>query len=224
MIDKKSLTTRRQVKYFTDKVPDEQIIKDIIADTIAYAPMKNNKWDFILEVYDNHWAEQKQLLLYKTVTKWEQNYDTIKHWTFSDHKTAAADPDCKSQQYNNQVTAPYLIVARKSEIKYDYEGTGSSETKKAINAGSIAATLGFVTRQHGLYGGLCSCYTDSFNETIPPNMIIDNKEDFYFMFGIGYVNAEYYKKYYDAYFPSEIQNMDLNIPRPTPNQVSEWMT
>ena len=44
------------------------------------------------------------------------------------------------------------------------------------------------------------------------------------MFGIGYVNAEYYKKYYDAYFPSEIQNMDLNIPRPTPNQVSEWMT
>ena len=223
MIDKKSLSTRRQIKYFTDEVPDSSVIKDIIADTIAYAPMKNNKWDFVLEVYDGDWADQKQLLLYKTICKWEPRAEAIIRWTLNDHKKAVANSSPRSQNYNYQVTAPYLIVARKSKEQYDPEGTGSSKTKKAVSAGSVAATLSFVTRQYGLYGGFCSCYTDFFNDTIPPNMIIKNEDDFFFMFGIGYIDKEHYSTHYDAYFPSEVQNMDLKNPKPTPDQVSEWM-
>jgi hypothetical protein len=224
MLDKESLSTRRQIKYFTDEVPDENIIKHIIADTIAYAPVKNNRWDFILDVYDNSWDDQKQLLLYKTACNWLKRKDIIKHWTVDQHKEAAADTSVKSENYNHQVTAPYLIVARKSNRQYDPEtGPDSRPDKKAVAAGSVAATLSFVTRQYGLYGGFCSCYTDSFNSTIPPNMIIPDKDNFYFMFGIGYPDEKFYKKYHNAYFPSEVQNMDLMYKRPTEDQVSEWM-
>ena len=58
-----AIKNRRQIKHFTDKIPDKAIIEEILSDTVKYAPVKNNMWNFKLQVYGPDWEEEKQKLI-----------------------------------------------------------------------------------------------------------------------------------------------------------------
>jgi len=58
---------RRNIKYFSDKIPDKDIIKQILNDTLAAAPAKNNIYHYSLEVWGPEFEEAKKSLLIQTL-------------------------------------------------------------------------------------------------------------------------------------------------------------
>ena len=58
---------RTNIKFFSDKIPDKDIIKKILDDTLAAAPVKNNIYHYSLEVYGPEFYEAKKSLLLQTL-------------------------------------------------------------------------------------------------------------------------------------------------------------
>ena len=58
---------RKNIKFFSDKIPDKDIIKKILDDTLAAAPVKNNIYHYSLEVYGPEFYEAKKSLLLQTL-------------------------------------------------------------------------------------------------------------------------------------------------------------
>ena len=58
---------RKNIKFFSDNIPDKDIIKKILDDTLAAAPVKNNIYHYSLEVYGPEFYEAKKSLLLQTL-------------------------------------------------------------------------------------------------------------------------------------------------------------
>ncbi len=58
---------RRNIKYFSDKIPDKDIIKQILNDTLVAAPAKNNIYHYSLEVWGPEFEQEKKSLLIQTL-------------------------------------------------------------------------------------------------------------------------------------------------------------
>ena len=212
---------RKQVRYFTDKIPDKVIIKEILSDTVKYAPVKNNMWNFKLEVYGPEWAEEKQKMVLNTICTSPQLplpkdnistvYKSYKEQGIFDAASRIKMFDKSIHLFNDQVTAPYLIVIKLSKNTYNIQNESQDVLDVAVMAGCIGATLSYLTEEKNLGGGFCQCFWGSNKLGVEKNFIVNEKSDFLFTYSIGY--------------PDE--NLPIRSswpPKPNVDDVVEWMT
>ena len=222
---------RRQIRHFTDEIPEESVIKEIIEDTIKYAPVKGNLWNFKLQVYGPEWADEKQKMLKNTicVTPSKPIPEGGVEEAYSIYKNLA-DTIGYSQmpwdvlRFNNQITAPYLIIARVNPNTYNMQKEDQNERNTAVMTGCVGATLAYLTQEKGLAGAFCNCFKESKRLDIEPNFIVNERSDFFFTFSIGYPNKELYTKEFNVKIPSDAQLPGTWPPKPKVENVVEWMT
>lgn len=222
---------RRQIRYFTDEIPEESIIKEIIEDTVKYAPVKGNVWNFKLQVYGPEWADEKEKMVKNTICISPSNpipkegveaaYDKYK-----DYINTINDSGYKMgvMKFNEQVTAPYLIVARINTNTYNMQKENQDKRDTAVMSGCVGATLAYLTQEKGLAGAFCNCFKETKRLNIEPNFIANERDDFFFTFSIGYPNKELYAKLpVSTTIPSETQLPGAWPPKPNVDDVVEWM-
>jgi nitroreductase len=222
---------RRQVRYFTDEIPEESVIKEILEDTVKYAPVKGNLWNFKLQVYGPEWEDEKQKMLRNTICVTplkpvpeegvEAAYKTYSN--IAKTKGHGAMP-WEVLRFNDQVTAPYLIVAMASPSVHNMQNEDQNERDTAVMTGCVGATLAYLTQERGLAGGFCNCFKESKRLGIEPNFIVNKRDEFFFTFGIGYPDKELYTKDFNSEIPSETQLTWPWPEKPNVNDVVEWMT
>ena len=214
-----AIKNRRQIKHFTDKIPDKAIIEEILSDTVKYAPVKNNMWNFKLQVYGPDWEEEKQKLILNTICT--RPLFPLPEYSISTAYKAYKDQGIKNgyglkydtniHRFNDQVTAPYLIVIKLSKNAYNLQKERQDALDVAVMAGSIGATLSYLTKEKDLGGGFCQCFMGSDKLGIEKNFIANEKSDFLFTYSIGYPDKKLYTR-------------DSWPPIPNVNVVVEWMT
>jgi hypothetical protein len=214
-----AIKNRRQIKHFTDKIPDKAIIEEILSDTVKYAPVKNNMWNFKLQVYGPDWEEEKQKLILNTICT--RPLFPLPEYSISTAYKAYKDQGIKNgkalkydtniHRFNDQVTAPYLIVIKLSKNAYNLQKERQDALDVAVMAGSIGATLSYLTKEKDLGGGFCQCFMGSDKLGIEKNFIANEKSDFLFTYSIGYPDKKLYTR-------------DSWPPKPNVNDVVEWMT
>jgi|TARA_B110000908_G_scaffold111104_1_gene130326 hypothetical protein len=214
-----AIKNRRQIKYFTDKIPDKVIIKEILSDTVKYAPVKNNMWNFKLEVYGPEWAEEKQKMVLNTICTTplfplpEDSVSTVyKAYKEQGIKNGyGLKYDKNIHRFNDQVTAPYLIAIKLSKNTYNLQNESQDVLDVAVMAGCIGATLSYLTQEKNLGGGFCQCFMGSDKLGLEKNFIANEKSDFLFTYSIGYPDKNLYVR-------------DPWPLKPNVNDVVEWMT
>ena len=197
-----AMNKRKNVKTFIqDSYPEKAEIESILQETIEIAPIKNNIYNFCIEVYGPEHLKEKDKLVLNTVrdeNKKDLPIDLLrKHYN---NKTAL---------FNEQVKAPYLLVYKKSLnhfnknlFKDDHIETGAMG---AMVHGYIVSVLANI---RDISASFCSCFSSKDSH----NYIINNRKDFYFLLGLGY--AEQVEKNY-----SRVKKEDY---LPKLNEVIKW--
>jgi hypothetical protein len=104
-----------------------------------------------------------------------------------------------------------LIVIKLSKNAYNLQKERQDALDVAVMAGSIGATLSYLTKEKDLGGGFCQCFMGSDKLGIEKNFIANEKSDFLFTYSIGYPDKKLYTR-------------DSWPPKPNVNDVVEWMT
>ena len=182
-----AMNKRRNVKTFIqDSYPEKAEIESILQETIEIAPIKNNIYNFCIEVYGPEHLKEKDKVVLNTVRNLDKKDLPIdllrKHYN---NKTAL---------FNEQVKAPYLLVYKKSLnhfnknlFKDDHIETGAMG---AMVHGYIVSVLANI---RDISASFCSCFSSKDSH----NYIINNRKDFYFLLGLGY--AEQVDKNYSRW-------------------------
>ena len=124
------LKKRSNITFFReDKIPDKEIIEEILQKTHNSLPTKNNLSTYEIEIYGPEHFEEKKSVAMATVCsslgkpfrksknpndfkKLEQLYDL---WIETHNKKTKRPEELKNIHFNNQVRAPYLLVYTQKE-------------------------------------------------------------------------------------------------------------
>ena len=124
------LKKRTNITFFReDKIPDKEVIEDILQKTHNSLPTKNNLNSYKVEVYGpEHYDEKKSVALATVCSsagkpfrysnkpedfeKLEELYDL---WIESHKQKRKLSEELKNLHFNNQVRAPYLLVYTQTE-------------------------------------------------------------------------------------------------------------
>ena len=182
-----AMNKRKNVNTFSqDSYPEKAEIESILQETIEIAPIKNNIYNFCIEVYGPEHLKEKDKVVLNTVRNLDKKDLPIdllrKHYI---NKTAL---------FNEQVKAPYLLLYKKSlnhfnknDFKDDHIETGAMG---AMVHGYIVSVLANI---RDISASFCSCFSSKDSH----NYIINNRKDFYFLLGLGY--AEQVEKNYSRW-------------------------
>ena len=138
------IKNRRNITYFSDKIPDEGIIKKLLSDTLSSAPVKNNIYQYKIEVYGPEHYEAKKALLLQTICNSKANNvmnsillktgkvsskEKIREMKKKDREDLYGDIILSLNEWdlqdiyanyktNSQVMAPYLLVYKLHRNRY----------------------------------------------------------------------------------------------------------
>jgi len=127
------LKRRTNISFFSNRIPDKTVVKNILDKAQQLTPHKNNFWHYDLEVYGPEHADQKKTLALSTVCNehlkyYRQDNLTDEDWkklkqSYNDWIDYHNGDDTKQYvktekwHFNQQVTAPYLLAYYPAEIK-----------------------------------------------------------------------------------------------------------
>ena len=127
------LKKRSNITFFSKKIPDKQIIKDIIEKAHNLTPHKNNFWHYEIDVYGPEHEEQKRKVALATVCSgykdfyrqtnltdqdWKNLDNSYQDWLDFHHGDETKSYVIKDKwHFNEQVTAPYLLAYYPAEVK-----------------------------------------------------------------------------------------------------------
>lgn len=176
-----AMNKRRNVKTFIqDSYPEKAEIESILQETIEIAPIKNNIYNFCIEVYGPEHLKEKGKLVLNTIRDLDKKDLPVeilrKRYI---NKTAL---------FNEQVKAPYLLVYKKSINhfnKNDFESGGDTEIS-AMGAMVHGYIVSILANRIDISASFCACFENKHNL----NYIINNRKDFYFMLGLGYAEKK----------------------------------
>ena len=126
---------RHNTQFYSDKIPDKQIIDDVLKKSHSLTPHKNNFYRYRLNVFGPEWKDDKRMVAISAVggdkNKFRENptpenmkelteiYDI---WT-SEENRKKGYPKVRNCNFNTQVLAPYLLV-------YTHQPDYRSESQK----------------------------------------------------------------------------------------------
>ena len=225
----KLMKFRENIHHFKKDDPGRDKIEKILMDAHDLVPHKNNIWAYHIDVYGPEHIEEKEAVALQTVSGYEKRdfapggrhagdmkkLKDIYHKWREQRETMRTDPSHKNRQkaskyqgfsFNEQVTAPYLLVYYQKpgfptekqiaqgykKLLVDYKDNG--QWMIAASMHGYGTTL--LAAEQGLYASFCKCYFHSYDNYT--NILAPLKHGFKniaFMIGIGYRDGEmpYYK-------------------------------
>jgi|TARA_B110000858_G_scaffold198149_1_gene262844 hypothetical protein len=238
----KLLKKRTNITFFKKtEIPEKKVIEEILENAHNLTPHKNNFWHYEIDVYGPEHAEQKKLLALSTVTnKWQDYYkqenllnedwETLKKayedwFAYHDGDTTKSHIVNDRWHFNNQVTAPYLLVYYPAKVKVkptQLEGKYFKNTRMInrskfksfekvsdeefnIQAGMHSMVTSLLSLEKGLDVSFCRCYF--YNENIHTDILAKGFPPF--MLGIGYRDPEMTK-------------WNTNVDKPELSEVVKW--
>ena len=218
---KKLMKFRENITHFTKQEPNKDTIQQILKDAHDLIPVKNNMWNYYIDVWGPEHQEEKKLVALQTVTGQnkrdfapngkhdgdikllEEIYNDWKKKRELFRQGANLGGNFKSYGFNDQVTAPYLLVyyqkpgyptEKQKQLGYKEKIISYSDVKE--NQWQISASMhGYGTTllcaEQGLYASFCKCYY--FNYKNFNNILTPLKAGFSnvaFLLGIGYRDVE----------------------------------
>ena len=116
------MKTRHNIQFFSDKIPNKDLIDDILKKAHLLVPHKNNFWYYRVKVYGPEHKEEKRLIGMASVGGEGKDKfrggdeEDIKglgeiydEWSSKENKKKGY-PKIEGCNFNMQVTAPYLLV------------------------------------------------------------------------------------------------------------------
>ncbi len=217
---KKIMKFRENITHFReDKIPDKVLIQQILKDAHDLIPVKNNMYAYSIDVYGPEHADEKKSVALQTVTGYskrdfapggreyentEKLEDLYNNWkaqreNYKYGATRSSTAKYKGFAFNDQVTAPYLLVYRqkpgfpskKQESKgyrkllIDYPDQDNPQWYISASMHSYGTTL--LAAEQGLHASFCKCYFHSlsnFTNILAP--LKHGFENIAFLLGIGY--------------------------------------
>lgn len=189
---KRLMKLRENITHFTDRIPDKAIIDQILRDAHDLIPVKNNMWNYNIDVWGPQHEEEKRLVALQTVTGmnkrifakggreegniqlleeiyrgWKEKRELIKNG-------AQIDSKYQGFGFNDQVRAPYLLVyhqrpgiptQKQKKEKYDEKRIGYSDLSEhqwMISSSMHAYGTTLLCAEQGLYASFCKCYFHSY--------------------------------------------------------------
>ncbi len=169
-----TLKKRTNITFFSKKVPEKQVIKDILEKAQQLTPHKNNFWHYELAVYGPEHVEQKKMLALSTVCNehlkyyrqdnlkdedWRKLKQAYNDWIDYHNGDQSKDYVMKDKwHFNEQVTAPYLLAYYPSPIKI----RESQTQDKYFTSG----------RAKKVFRSVTSVSTDEFNQQSGMNAMV----------------------------------------------------
>tara|TARA_A100000164_G_C21893283_1_gene766564 strand:+ start:956 stop:1684 length:729 start_codon:yes stop_codon:yes gene_type:complete len=237
---KKLMSFRENITHFKqDQIPEKDTIKEIIKDAHDMVPHKNNMWAYSIDVYGPEHADEKKRVAMQTVTGYSKNdfrgggkdFDNVEKleniynkWIEQRklHKfgpTSTSSGGYNGFSFNDQVTAPYLLVYRqrpgfptKKQMEKGYRKRliGYKDNMQwYISASMHGYGLSLLAAEKGLHASFCKCYFHSlanFTNILAP--LKHGFDNIAFLLGIGYKDKGMpYKK---------------NIKKPDIDEIVEW--
>ena len=215
---RKLMAFRENITHFKqDQLPEKAIIEKILLDAHNFIPHKNNMWAYHIDVYGPEHAEEKKSVALQTVTgynkrdfapgglfhddidKLQSLYDGWKaqRENYKYGATKSSTAKYKGFAFNDQVTAPYLLVYRQKPGIPTNRQASKGYRKLLINYQEssqwyISASMhGYGTTllaaEQGLHASFCKCYFHSyanFTNILAP--LKHGFENIAFLLGIGY--------------------------------------
>ena len=225
---KKLMEFRQNITHFRqDKIPDKKVIHQLLKDAHELVPHKNNMWAYSIDVYGPEHADEKKAVALQTVTgygkrafapggkysgdvaKLQRIYDSWKELRekYRYGKTSSSVDKFEGYSFNDQVTAPYLLVYRQKpgfpsakqmekgyrKLLIDYK----DNSQWYISASMHGYGLSLLAAEHDLHASFCKCYyhsLDNFTNILAP--LKHGWDNIAFMLGVGYKDKEMpYKKH-----------------------------
>jgi hypothetical protein len=218
---KRLMKLRENITHFTNQAPNKTIIDQILRDAHELIPVKNNMWNYQIDVWGPEHEEEKRLVALQTVTGpdkrsfapggQEEGNTKLLEKIYEEWKKSRVekiDREYKEFGFNDQVRAPYLLVyyqrpgyptEKQKNIGYNEEKIGyadKSQHQWMISAAMHAYGTTLLSAEQGLYASFCKCYYHSyknFNNILAP--LKHGFSNVAFLLGIGYRDEElpYYK-------------------------------
>lgn len=209
---------RENITHFATKAPDKKIINQILIDAHELIPVKNNMWNYSIDVWGPEHEKEKKILSMQTVTGLEKRIfakggpeegniamleDIYTEWKASRESQRNSWFKGKGKYqgfgFNDQVTAPYLLVyyqrpgkptAKQIEQGYDAKQINYSDVSQhqwLISASMHGYGTTLLCAEQEIYASFCKCYYLVHKNL--DNVLHPLQHGFYnvaFLLGIGY--------------------------------------
>ena len=218
---KRLMKLRENITHFTQQQPDKKIIEQILKDAHELIPVKNNMWNYYIDVWGPEHHEEKKLVALQTVTGenkrnfapggkhdgdiklLEEIYDDWKKKRELFRQGVNLGGNFKGYGFNDQVTAPYLLVyyqkpgyptEKQKQLGYKEKLIAYSdvtENQWQISAAMHGYGTTLLSAEQGLYASFCKCYYfnyKNFNNILTPLKL--GFSNVAFLLGIGYRDTE----------------------------------
>ena len=236
---KKIMEKRENIQHFSERVPDKKIIDQILINAHNLVPVKNNRWTYNITVYGPEHKEEKKKVALQTMTQigsanfgpggpFYNNIELIEEiyneWLQSMKNVGPNGLPAERKYYqfgfNNQVTAPYLLVyhkripnttesqKEKGFIMNVFEGP-DKEYDWYIASSMHGYGVTLLCAEQNIHASFCKCLCVQTALSTPVlDPIKEDKKDIVFLLGIGYKDdtMPYYK----------------NITKPDFNEIVSW--
>ena len=125
---KRLMRMRENITHFTEQAPDKKIVDQILKDAHDLIPVKNNMWNYQIDVWGPQHEEEKRLVALQTVTGpdkrifardgmeqdnielLEEMYQGWKNKRELMRNGIKIESTYQGFGFNDQVRAPYLLV------------------------------------------------------------------------------------------------------------------
>ena len=247
------MKTRHNIQFFSDKIPDKELVDSILKKAHLLVPHKNNFWYYRVKVYGPEHKEEKKYTAISTVCSTDRKYYKGKNisaekykelekiydeWLYINNESNL-DNEWHSRvrefkkkhskiHFNNQVTAPYLLVYTKKdklltktqeESKYFKKGRLNEvfdvnyQTRSnmwLIQSGMHSIITSALAVEQGLDASFCKCYF--YSEHLHTNILRKARgrpDNIAFLLGLGYGDKKKYTYY-------------SHVEKPLMNEIVKW--
>lgn len=205
---------RNRINYrrFSNKIPDENLIKKIIQEAFIVSPMQNLKPEFSIDIFGPKYHNEKNEFVLFTVcesdwskkilnAKTEEDLLAIKEYRKKncDAKIYAGDYGVNHLGFNHQVEAPYLL-----------RFTSKSE-KGNTHAGVYSFAISLVSCKYKIDASFCRCFKINKNF---PSPITTSKDNILFYLGLGIYDETLSNEFFEY---KHIRKANFNI-----NSFIQW--
>ena len=154
-----------------DKIPPKDTIEKIIPDTINFVPVKNEGYNFKLEIWGpEHDAEKRELALItiakrehmfgvniKDEDEWYKNANKL--YEYEEKNNWKPEEEGRGISYfNNQVRAPYLVSIVLAPNTCNPKNEPVWDVSDSFMAGMFSYGVSIVANDYGIDCAFCSCF------------------------------------------------------------------
>jgi nitroreductase len=189
---KRLMRMRENITHFTQQAPDKKIIDQLLKDAHDLIPVKNNMWNYQIDVWGPQHEDEKRLVALQTVTGedkrmfatggreegntklLEEIYEEWKKSRENQRNGEKIGGKYKGFGFNDQVRAPYLLVyyqrpgyptEKQKNLGYNEKIISYSDRTQhqwMISAAMHAYGTTLLSAEQGLYASFCKCYYHSY--------------------------------------------------------------